>query len=135
VVLAESRAMQQIKGEHLVRPDGTVSLGTYGYVPVDGLTIQEAKVAIEAHLSNYLVRPEVAVDVGGFNSRVFYVITDGGGAGEQVARLPSTGKETVLDAVGLVGGLSPVSSKRHIWLARPAPSDTGCNQELPVDWV
>jgi polysaccharide export outer membrane protein len=132
VILAEFRAMQQIRGEHLVRPDGTVSLGMYGNVPVDGLTIPEAKATIEMFLSNYLEKPEISVDVAGFNSRVFYVITDSG-VGDTVVRLPSTGKETVLDAMSLVGG--PLLSRRRIWIARPAPSELHRDQTLAVDWV
>jgi polysaccharide export outer membrane protein len=134
VVLAEFRAMQLIRGEHLVRPDGTVSLGMFGNVPVDGLTIPEAKATIEMYLSNFLQKPEVSVDVAGFNSRVYYVITDGAGVGEPVVRLPSTGKETVLDAISMIGGLPPVAS-RKIWIARPAPSELHREQTLPVDWV
>ena len=38
------------------------------------------------------------MDVQGFNSKLYYVILDGGGAGQQVVRLPVTGNETVLDA-------------------------------------
>src|SRR5437868_1969445 len=34
VELAQTQGLQQVRGEHLVRPDGTVSLGTYGAVPV-----------------------------------------------------------------------------------------------------
>ncbi len=134
VSLAQSRAMQQIRGDHLVRQDGTVGLGTYGSVRVVGLTLEQAKLALEAHLSRYLVRPELALEVGGFNSKVYYVITDYGGSGEQVIRVPITGNETVLDAVSQVNGLSPVSSKKHIWVSRPAPADATCNQVLPVDW-
>ena len=37
--LNESGGQQQIAGEHLVGPDGTVNLGTYGRVYVAGLTI------------------------------------------------------------------------------------------------
>ena len=32
-----------------------------------------------------------------------------------------------------IGGLSAVSSK-HIWVARPAPTECGNDQILPVDW-
>jgi polysaccharide export outer membrane protein len=134
VVLAETRAMQQIRGPHLVRPDGTISLGVYGSVYVDNLTIPEARQAIEDYLSQFLQRPEVSVDVSGFNSQVFYVITDQGGYGEQVVRVPVTGKSTVLDAVGLVGGLGPVSSRFHLWVARPTPDGPCHEQTLPVDW-
>src|SRR5262249_39589770 len=46
VTVYQSRALLQIRGEHLVRPDGTVGLGTYGSVPVAGLTLVEARSAI-----------------------------------------------------------------------------------------
>jgi polysaccharide export outer membrane protein len=130
-----TRPLQQIAGEHIVRPDGKVSLGTYGLVRVCGLTTTQAKQAIEAHLRQHLQDPEVSVDVLSFNSKIYYVIFDGGGSGQQVYRLPVTGNETVLDAIGQVNGLSPVSSKHHIWVARPAPSDCGPPQVFPVDWV
>jgi polysaccharide export outer membrane protein len=131
--LAQSRGVQQISGQHIVRPDGTVSLGAYGSVYVAGLSLAQVKQAIEAHLSRYLYRPEVAVDVFSYNSKFYYVITDFAGSGEQVTRLPHTGNETVLDAVSLIGGLSAVSSKK-IWVARPAPTECGNDQILPVDW-
>jgi polysaccharide export outer membrane protein len=135
VALGQSRGLQQIRGEHLVRPDGKVSLGIYGTVPVAGMTIPEVKQAIEAHLSRYLQEPEVSVDVQAYNSKVYYVIFDGGGSGQQVARLPVTGNDTVLDAISQVFGLSPVSDKHKIWVARPAPAGAACDQVLPVDWV
>jgi len=124
---------QAISGEHLVRPDGTVSLGIYGSVFVAGLSLGEAKAAVEQHLSQFVLDPEVNVDVVAYNSRVYYVISDGGGFGERVVRLPFTGNETVLDAIANVEGLSQVSSKQ-IWIARPAPAGTGCAQVLPVNW-
>jgi len=132
VSLAQSRGGQQIAGQHLVRPDGTVGLGIYGGVYVAGMTLPQAKAAIEAHLSRYLYRPEISLDVFAFNSKWYYVITDFAGNGEQVTRLPATGNETVLDAISMIGGLSAVSSKK-LWIARPAPA--GCeDQILPVDW-
>jgi polysaccharide export outer membrane protein len=133
VAVAESRALQQIRGEHLVRTDGTVGLGTYGSVVVDGLTIAEAKGVIEQHLAQFLYEPEISLDVSGYNSQVYYVIADGAGSGEQVTRLPLTGKETVLDAIGLVNGLGPVSTK-HIWVARPPALGEEHPQILRVDW-
>lgn len=134
VSLSQSRAMQQIRGPHLVRADGNVGLGLYGSVRVAGMTLPQARAAIEAHLSQYLLRPEISVDVAGYNSKVYYVVTDGGGVGEQVVRLPSTGNETVLDAVAQIGGLSGVSSKKRIWVSRPSPAGTCTPQQLPVDW-
>lgn len=134
VGLAQFRGVQQTRGEHLVRMDGTISLGSYGCVYVAGLTLAQAKVAIERHLSQYLLDPEVSVDVFAYNSKSYYVITDGAGYGQQVYRFPVTGNETVLDAISQIQGLPAVASKKKIWLARPAPACHGCSQILPIDW-
>jgi hypothetical protein len=53
------------------------------------------------------------------------------GSGEQVVLLPVTDNETVLDAISLIGGLSPVSSNR-LWNVRPNSSGCG-DQLLPGD--
>jgi polysaccharide biosynthesis/export protein len=134
VTLEFFRGIQQTRGEHLVRPDGTISLGTYGCVYVAGLTMAQIRCAIEKHLSEFIDNPEISVDVYAYNSHYYYVIADGGGYGQQVIPLPSTGYETVLDAIGKIGGLPAVSSKRYIWVARPSPCCNGCSQILPVDW-
>ena len=128
------QADQPVTGEHLVRPDGTVSLGIYGSVYVSGLTLSSARQAIERHLAEHLNQPQVYIDVLAYNSKVFYIVTDGGGAGEQVFRFPCTGNETVLDALSQINGLPAVASKKDIWIARPAPPEVGYEQILDVDW-
>jgi polysaccharide export outer membrane protein len=133
VSLAQSRAMQQIRGTHLVRPDGTISLGVYGSVYLAGQTLEQAKAIIEAHLGQFLLKPEIAIDVYAYNSKAFYVIMDGAGYGEQVHRLPITGNETVLDAISQLNGLPNVSSKK-MWVARPTAGQGCHDQILPVDW-
>jgi polysaccharide export outer membrane protein len=134
VGLGQFSGVQQVRGEHLVRSDGTISLGTYGSVYVTGLTIYQAKQAIERHLLQFVQDPEVAVDVFAYNSKAYYIIADGGGYGQSVIRYPITGNETVLDAISRNQGLPPVSSTKRIWVARPAPADHCCTQILPVDW-
>ncbi len=135
VGLASFRGVQQARGEHLVRPDGTINLGTYGCVYVAGLTLMQAKVAIERHLSQYVLDPEVSVDVFAYNSADYFIIIDGAGYGQQVFRFPVTGNETVLRAMSLIQGLPAVASKKKIWVARPAPANHECVQILPVDWM
>jgi polysaccharide export outer membrane protein len=132
LTLAQAAGQQQISGEHLVGPDGTINLGTYGSVFVTGLTLKEAKEKIEKHLDKFLDAPLVSVDVFSYNSKVYYVITEGAGQGDNIARFPVTGNETVLDAIAQINGLSRLSSK-DVWIARPAPSGVGCDQILPVD--
>ncbi len=134
VSVTQIGAQQQIAGEHLVAPDGKVSLGSYGRVRVVGLTIEEAKQAVESHLSEYLENPEIALDVLGYNSKVYYVVTQGAGLGDQVFILPARGNETVLDAIGQIQGLQSNSSTR-MWVARPGYNEAGGDQILPVDWI
>lgn len=136
IVLPDVSGKQIVQGEHLVRPDGTVSLGIYGSVYVAGMSLDEVKAAVEHHLSGRVYDPEVTVDVLAYNSKKIYVITDGGGSGETVASLPYVGNETVLDAIAQIQGLSEVSSKR-MWIARPAPNDPSgvcVAQTMQIDW-
>ena len=133
VQLVQAANVPEVSGTYIVGPDGTVNLRSYGRVHVAGKTLDEAKVAIEQLLSESLASPVVWVDIASYNSKVYYVITEGGGMGDNVVSVPVTGNETVLDAVGQIQGLSQLSSK-NIWIARPAPSGFGCEQHLPVDW-
>lgn len=134
VSLIQSAGAQAVTGQHLVGPDGRVNLATYGSVYVAGMTIEDATKAIEEQLSLELEDPEVFVDVLAYNSKVYYIVTQGGGFGDNVVRAPITGNETVLDAVSTIGGISQISST-NLWIARPAPNGMGCEQILPIDWA
>jgi polysaccharide export outer membrane protein len=134
VTLVQMRGVQNVRGEHLVRPDGTISLGMYGSVFVAGMDLGQVKCTIENYLSAYLVNPQISVDVFAYNSRKIYIIADGAGYGQQVIALPATGNETVLDAISRVQGLPAVASLKKIWVARPSPVGHPCSTVLPVDW-
>jgi len=134
ITLLRTTAQQEVAGEHLVAPDGKVNLGTYGRVRVVGMTIEEAQAAVQSHLAAHLDNPRIALDVFGYNSKVFYVVTQGAGLGDQVVILPAKGNETVLDAIGQIQGLQSTSSTR-MWIARPGYNQCGGDQILPVDWL
>jgi protein involved in polysaccharide export with SLBB domain len=123
--------------QKLVRPDGTLNLGMYGDVFVGGLTFDQIRVVIANKLKERGLKTadpdKVSVDVIQYNSQYYYVITDGAGAGQQMVRLPVTGNETVLDALSLIGGLSAVSSKHHLFLARRVPGPGNCSAVMKVD--
>jgi polysaccharide biosynthesis/export protein len=130
-----------IDGQHLIRPDGTISLGVYGSVYVAGLTLDEARDAIAAKIQLSVnkktvedIKKELVVDVLAYNSKVYYVITDGAGYGAQVYPIPITGNETVLDALAKINGLPMVASKKRIWVARATAHETDHPEILPVDW-
>ena len=133
IKLARMGDMQQIAGNHTIGPDGHVTLGSYGRVYVNGLTVDECRDAIEFHLSKHLEHPQVAVDIFSYNSKAYYVIFQSSALGERVLKFPFTGNENVLDAISNTDGLQANSSKR-IWVARPV-GNSNKPVLLPVDWV
>lgn len=139
----EALPFNPIQNQFQVRPDGSVYLGAYGTVQVAGLTTNQARLAIRSVLAKQINYDAggtkedsllVLVDVVSYNSKTYYVITDGAGAGERMAEFPITGKEFVTSAIARIGGLPEEASKRNIWVARRTPQ---LNEEqiLPVDWV
>jgi polysaccharide export outer membrane protein len=129
---------QPVQGQFLVRPDGSVGLGIYGTVQVTGLTCDEARERIREFVSKTADKDprtlQVTVDVAAYNSKVYYIVTDGAGFGEQVYAFPVTGSETVMDALARIGGIPPVGSSKRIWVARRSPNPAQKEQLLPVDW-
>jgi polysaccharide biosynthesis/export protein len=140
---------QPISGQHLVNPDGTVRLGLWGSVPLAGLTLDQATEAVRQHVFKQMHGDKkfeklpvnspdklfVVVDVLAYNSKTYYIITDGAGFGEQIYSFPITGGETVLDALARVNGLPDIASKRDIWVARRSPVPGKTEQLMPVDYV
>jgi polysaccharide biosynthesis/export protein len=131
--LSEAGGKQQIDGEHLVGPDGTINLGAYGQVHVSQLTIPEAKEAIEKKLGEVFEKPKVSVDIYAYNSKVYYVITKGHGFGDNVQRYPVTGNETVLDAISQVQGLSLLGNPK-VWIERPKGRYSSVEKKFEVKW-
>jgi protein involved in polysaccharide export with SLBB domain len=139
--------IQSVRGQHLVRPDGTIGLGVFGSVYVNGMTLDQAREAVAQAITRGLdpeilkknpkLAPkasDISLDVYAYNSKVYYVITDGAGFGEQVRRFPVTGNETVLDAISHIDGLPSVASKKKIFIARRTHGDSP-PKILPVDWI
>ena len=139
----EGLLTQPVRGPHLIRPDGTIGVGSYGSVYVAGMTLDRVKVAVAQLIHARLdpakkslkdVMEGLSVDVLAYNTKVYYVITDRVGFGEIVARFPITGSETVLDAISQLSGLPPEAARHHIWVARRCSEDKKENI-LPVDWI
>jgi protein involved in polysaccharide export with SLBB domain len=124
-------------GEHLVRPDGTVGLATYGSVSVAGLTPEQARRAIARKLRETFPGFDdrtLKVTVAASNSKVYYVIAEDDHGGEQVVRLPLTGNDTVLDALSQ-SGLAFKARGSRIWVSRPPQGKGDEEKVLPVDWA
>src|SRR5262245_15217763 len=88
VSLTDVTPRESLSGERLVRPDGTIALGSFGSVYVNGLTLEEVKVLVTERVASSIAHPTVRVDVVAYNSKVIYIVSDGVDGGQQVIRLP-----------------------------------------------
>ncbi len=118
-----------------VQPDGTIDLGFAGDVYVAGLTLQEVEIKIAQQLmaragSTPPSKPyEVSARLTNSSaSKIYYVL----GTVTTQGPFPSTGNETVLDAV-LKAGLRTNSLPEKAYLVRPHPAG-GADQILKIDW-
>lgn len=125
--------MQQIKGEHLVRPDGTISLGMYGSVQVEGMTLGQIKCVVENHLSPYMAEPQISVDVSAYNSRKVYLVLNSAGQSPQVVAMPAIPSLTAIEAIGQLEPLPPNLSSMKMWIARPTAGKVG-STIIPLNW-
>ena len=81
VQLAKTAGTAPVSGDYIVGPDGTINLKEYGTLYVAGKTVTEIRLDLQKHLEQYFDSPEAAVEVRQYNSKVFYVITQGAGVG------------------------------------------------------
>lgn len=136
VSLESTREMDPVPDAAQVRPDGTISLGSYGSIHLAGLTEQQARTAIEEHLAEFLMKPEIFLEVSPENNKAFYLVVERpADDGDTVTRVPLTGRDNVLDVMSAIEGLPVGSNSHRIWIARPAPADAECDQILLVDWA
>lgn len=130
MTISQPRPLQQIAGEHLVGPDGRVSLGVYGTVYLSGHTLDESQSAIEEHLKKKGYTATVSASVFSYNSHVYNVVVERVGENTIVLRIPIMGNERVLDGLSQMAASLAPSSK--VQLSRTLAD--GEEEILEVDW-
>jgi protein involved in polysaccharide export with SLBB domain len=97
--------------------DGSISMPLIGSVKIQGLTTEQAAAAITRKLADgYLVKPEVIVSI---ESRIRRTITVLGQAQRPgVFELPTHRALTLVEAIGMAGGVTRISNPKKITLKR-----------------
>lgn len=105
-----------------VSPAGTVTLPLIGAVKVAGLTTDAAAHRIEAKLRDgYLAEPEVSVVI---TSRVRKTVTVLGQAQNPgVFRLDPNRQLTLVEAIGMAGGMTRIANPKKVTLKRRGRSN------------
>jgi polysaccharide export outer membrane protein len=98
---------------------GTLAVPLVGPVQVAGLTTDQASRVIESKLKNgYLVRPQVTVSI---IKRVVRTVTVLGQARQPgVFTLPANRQLTLVEVIGLAGGLTEIANPKKVTLKRRA---------------
>ena len=103
---------EELSRDYLVDAGGYIDMPLIGKVEVGNLTVPEATDRIEAKLKKFIREPQVNIYATGYGN--VYVL------GEVVTPGPYqlSGKMSVLDAIGMAGGLKPTASKNRIRVIR-----------------
>jgi len=120
----------KVPSDHTILIDGTIDLGRYGRVSVAGRSLAEVETLVQEAIAAK-TKDAGFIDVRLINrqSKAFYVL----GEVRTPGSFPLAGRETVLDAIVVAGGLSESASRNNISLVRPCA--TGPGEILGVDYT
>ncbi|MGL4422832.1 MAG: polysaccharide biosynthesis/export family protein [Gemmataceae bacterium] len=132
VQTVELDAPVRFPGDQPVLPDGTIDLNGYGRPVVAGKTVAEIETELKALIAQKTKEAKkdpfsITVRLINRQSKVFYVLGEVNAPGA----FPLAGRETVLDAILVAGGLSRRAHEKKILLSRPTGPE-GCRVVLPV---
>lgn len=97
--------------------DGTISMPLIGSVRLQGLTTDQAAAAIRQKLADgWLVKPEVSVSIEARIRRTITVLGQAQRPG--VFELPANREMTLVEAIGMAGGVTRIANGKKISLKR-----------------
>jgi len=97
-----------------VRPDGKISMPLVGEIEAGGATPKELETKVVRALETVMNRPQVAVSVQEVRSKKYYVQ----GQVNRAGQFPLISRLTVLEALGLSGGLQELANDKNIRIIR-----------------
>jgi polysaccharide export outer membrane protein len=97
-----------------IRKDGKIHLPVVGALKAEGLTLTEFEAALQTEVARYVVSPHVHIEILQHESQKFYVL------GEVIhpGVFPVDGDTTLIEAVGLAGGIPPTADLESATVVR-----------------
>lgn len=116
--------------EAKIDPDGVIIVPLLGRTRIGGLTVRDAERFLEQQFidEEYLIQPQVSLNVTVYAGRVFYIFGEvrSPGAKNFPQGVQSLG---ILEAITMGGDLTQFARRREILLRRPIP---GSDQETRI---
>jgi polysaccharide export outer membrane protein len=111
-----------------VQPDGFATLNGVGDVHVAGLTVPELTNTLESAYSKILTKPVIRVMLRDFNKPYFIATGQVGKPGKYDLRANTT----LIEAIGIAGGLNDTSKHSEIWVFHRLPDGNVQRQRVNV---
>lgn len=92
-----------------VNQDGEISLPLIGTVKVGGMSVIEAENSLKAKLGEFIKQPQVTIFVKEYSAKQVYILGEVKAPG--AFPLPTEAGLTVLEAISLAGGFTPVAAQ------------------------
>ena len=99
---------------YVVRPDGKVEFPLVGTIDTNGKTVEEFEKELKERLSEYIINPNVTVNIAKLGTTRVFVF----GEVKQQGMLELTKSHRVLDALGAAGGFTQKAAKKSVYLIR-----------------
>lgn len=105
---------------YTVRPDGKVEFPLVGTIDCNGKTVTEFTTELKARLSEYIINPDVTVNVARLGTTRVFVLGEVAKPGMHEL----TKGHRVLDALGAAGSFTDKAAKKNIFLIRDGKEET-----------
>lgn len=99
---------------YVVRPDGNMDMPLIGNVRCQGKTVPQVVAEITKRLAEYIIDPQVTINVTKLGTTRVYVL----GEARQQGLYELEKSHTLLDAVAKAGGFTQKSTKRKVYVVR-----------------
>jgi polysaccharide export outer membrane protein len=117
----------EFNGNHLIRPDGRITVNLVGEVMAAGLTPEELTGTLREKIKKYVVDPDVTVSVLAINSKRFFIQGEVNRPGEYKLVVPTK----VLEALVNAGGFRDFAKTKDIVVIR---EESGATQRLHFNY-
>ena len=120
-----------LSGNHVVSPVGQIDFPLIGTITVEGLVASQVAALLRQRLAQgYLKRPFVSVQIKALTSKKIFVM----GEVRAPGRFGYTDNMTIVEAVTMAGGFSPLAERNYTIVTRMDP--TGERRiPVPVDKI
>ena len=116
-----------------VSQNGTVSFPLIGTVNVGGLSVIDAEQGISRKLEEFIVSPQVTVFIQEYGNKKVYVLGEVQKPGSY--DLPTESRLTVVEAVSLAGGFTPIAAKDRTKVIRTNPDGKSMSFVIQVSAI